>query len=243
MPILCYHSIDDTWESPLAVRGSDFTRQCEWLHRNRTVVNVDQAARTMNREGRLPRGTVALTFDDGFADNYHQALPVLRQYRIPATVFVVAETIRHGQDVDWVNDPPSTGLRVLDRDQIREMDESGITIGSHSLHHRTLTELSPDECLDDLRTSREILEDTLGRPVVHLAYPRGKHDEMVRTAAARAGYTWSFTLPQGPEEVTNQALPRVGIFRDNGPMRFRAKLSERYLAARTSSLYRRLTRR
>lgn len=243
MPILCYHSIDDTWESPLAVRGSDFARQCAWLQRNRTVVDVDTAARMMDRKGRLPRGTVALTFDDGIADNYDQALPVLRQYRLPAMIFVVAETVRRGQEVDWVNDPPTTGLRVLDRDQILEMAESRVAVGSHSLHHRTLTDLSPDECLDDLRTSREILEDLLGRPVVHLAYPRGAYDEMVRTAAARAGYTWSFTLPQGPEEVTDQSLPRVGIFRDNGPVRFRAKLSEQYLATRTSPLYQRLARR
>jgi peptidoglycan/xylan/chitin deacetylase (PgdA/CDA1 family) len=243
VPILCYHSVDDTWESPLAVRGSDFAHQCAWLRRHRTVVDVNEAARIIDSKGRLPRRTVALTFDDGFADNYDRALPVLQKYRIPAMVFVVAETIRHGQDVDWVNDPPSTGLRVLDRDQILEMADSGIAIGSHSLHHRTLTDLSPDECLDDLRTSREILEDLLGRSVDHLAYPRGSHDAMVRAVAARAGYSWSFSLPQGPEEVTNHALPRVGIFRDNGRMRFRAKLSERYLTARTSPLYRRLTRR
>jgi peptidoglycan/xylan/chitin deacetylase (PgdA/CDA1 family) len=243
VPILCYHSIDDTWESPLAVRGSDFTRQCAWLRRHRTIVDVSEAARVMDRNGRLPRGTVALTFDDGFADTYDRALPVLQQYQIPAMVFVVAETIRCGQNADWVNDPPSTGLRVLDRDQILEMADSGIAIGSHSLHHRTLTDLSPDECLDDLRTSREILEDVLGGPVDHLAYPRGIHDAMVRTAAARAGYSWSFSLPRGPEEVTNHSLPRVGIFRDNGPMRFRAKLSERYLTARTSPPYQRLTHR
>ena len=243
MPILCYHSIDDTWESPLAVRNSDFARQCAWLQKNRAVVDVDTAARLMDRNGRMPRGTVALTFDDGFADNYDQALPVLQQYSFPAMVFVVAETVRRGQDVDWVNDPPSTGLRVLDRDQVVEMADAGVAIGSHSLHHLTLTDLSPDECLDDLRTSREILEDLLGQPVHHLAYPRGAHDAMVRTAAARAGYAWSFSLPQGPEEVTNQAVPRVGIFRNNGPGRFRAKLSERYLAARTSPVYQRLARR
>lgn len=240
MPILCYHSISDTWDSPLAVKRNDFADQCEWLSRNRHMVDVDTAAQLMNRGGRLPRKTVAVTLDDGFADNYDDGLPVLKRFRIPAMIFIVAETVRHGQPVDWVDDPPAIGLRTLARDQICELADAGIAIGSHSLHHRSLTELSPQECLADLRTSREILEDLLGKPVLHLAYPRGLHDGAVRSAAAKAGYRWSFSLPKAVEPITRQAVPRVGIFRDNSRRRFRAKLSEWYLPARTSPLYKRI---
>lgn len=240
MPILCYHSIDDNWESPLALRSDDFIQQCEWLSRNRTLVDLETAAGVMNRAGRMPRRTVAVTLDDGFADNYEIALPVLQRYGIPATVFVVAETIRHGQEVDWVDDAPATGLRTLDREQILEMAAAGISIGSHSLRHRVLTELSAEECVEDLRESREILEDLLGKPVPHLAYPRGRHDAKVRAASAEAGYKWSFSLPQSIEPITPHALPRVGVFRENDLTRFRMKLSEWYLPARTSAFYRRL---
>ena len=68
----------------------------------------------------------------------------------------------------------------------------------------------------DLRRSREFLEDLLNGPVPFLAYPRGLHDEGVRRAARRAGYSHGFALPEGPERVDEYAVPRVGIHRGNG---------------------------
>lgn len=236
MTILCYHSVEPAWEHPLAVRPEEFEQHCSWLAKNRHVLPLDDALRRVDSSGRLPRGLAALTLDDGFAALYEHALPILTRYRLPATVFLVAETLTPaGRPVDWVDGAPSSPLRTLDLDQVREMQEAGVDFQSHSWAHRDLTTLDPDGCVEDLRASRQLLEDLLGRPVPLLAYPRGRHDERVREAASRAGYSHAVALPEGPEQPGPYAVPRVGIHRGNGLAVLRVKCARDYLRVRSSA--------
>ena len=238
MTILCYHAIDPDWSSPIAVTPTDFAAHAGWLARNRRVVPLAQAVVEMDRAGRLPRGTNALTFDDGFASVHALALPLLRRLGLPATVFVVAETLAPGgREVDWVDDPPARGLRALSLDQVLEMLDHGVSFGSHSFAHRDLTTLSDAEVERDLRDSRELLEALLDRPVPFLAYPRGRNNDGSRRAAARAGYSHAFTLPERREPIDRLGVPRAGVYRGNSVRTLRVKASRRYLAVRTSPLY------
>jgi peptidoglycan/xylan/chitin deacetylase (PgdA/CDA1 family) len=238
--ILCYHAVDPDWRSPLAVTPDAFDQHCAWLAGHRRVLDLDDAAGHLDGKGRLPRGTTAITFDDGFRGLYEHALPVLQRHRLAATVFVVAETLAPGgRAVDWVDTPPADGspLETLTLDEALALRDAGIRIESHSYSHRVLTELGEEECERDLRASRDLLEDLLGGPVRHLAYPRGFHDDRVRAAAARAGFRNSYTLPEGPEAVGPQAIPRVGIYPGNDVRTLRWKLSRPYLPLRTSGVY------
>lgn len=240
MTILCYHAVDPDWTSGLSVHPDIFRQQCTRLVARRAVLPLHQAVRRLDRRGRLPRGSTALTFDDGFESLYHHALPVLAPLRLPVTVFLVAETLLPGgRDVDWVDTPPPAPqrLKTLDRDQVRDMQKAGIEFASHSLSHFDLTTLGYDACVEDLRLSREILEDLLGRRVNFLAYPRGRNDATVRSAAARAGYTHSFTLPVAVEPAGPHGIPRVGVFRGNSPRIAVAKTNSAYLSLRLGPLF------
>lgn len=239
MTILCYHAVQPGWRSPLAVSPESFEEQMQWLARHRTVLPLEEAMKLVDRRFRLPRGTTAITFDDGFAPLFDFAFPILRRLGLPSTVFVVAETLAPGgRAVDWVDTPPAEStLSTLSLDQLLEMQDAGMTTGSHSFAHRVLTRLPPEECLDDLRRSRVLLEELLGRRVPFLAYPRGFHDEGVRAAAAEAGYRNAFTLPESPEEIGPHAVPRVGIYPGNGLRSLRAKHLRPYLTVRTSRVY------
>jgi peptidoglycan/xylan/chitin deacetylase (PgdA/CDA1 family) len=231
--ILCYHSIDPDWESPLAVTPEAFAEHCAWLARSRRMLDLDTAVVQMDAFGRLPRRTGAVTFDDGLAPVFDLALPVLEKHGIPATVFLVAGTLTEtGHPVDWVDDPPAEPLRTLTKDQVLEMRAAGVRFGSHSQAHRDLTALGEEECERDLRESRGVLEELLGGPVRHLAYPGGRHDDRVRRAAARAGFTHGFTLPESREPVGPLAIPRVGVYRGNGLLTLRAKASREYTRLR-----------
>jgi len=238
MPVLCYHSVDPDWRSPLALSPDLFTRQCAWLGEHRRAVSLAEVVDRMNGSARLPGGLTALTFDDGFAAVYTHALPVLQAHGLTATVFLVAATLGSTrQAIDWVDDPPPHPLKTLSRSQVLEMAAAGITFGSHSFAHRDLTALRDEECETDLRASRELLEELLGHPVRWLAYPRGRHNERVRQTAARAGFTHGFALPDGPEPIGPHAVPRVGIWPKDGISALRAKTSDWYLAVRTSRAY------
>ncbi|MGH2795704.1 MAG: polysaccharide deacetylase family protein [Actinomycetota bacterium] len=238
MSILCYHSVDPAWRSPLAVTPAEFARQCEWLARRRRVVDLEHAVTMLNRRFTLPSGTTAITFDDGFAGLMAHAAPVLGRHRFPATVFIVAATLEGGRaPVDWVIGEQPPHPQTLTLAQVLEMQEAGIAFGSHSSNHRDLTKLSEAECESELRSSKQALTDLLGRPCRFLAYPSGFHDERVRRIAERVGYEAAFTLPERREATGRFAIPRVGVYPGNGPMTMRVKDTRWYLNARTSRLY------
>ncbi|RFU21278.1 polysaccharide deacetylase family protein [Geodermatophilus marinus] len=235
MTIFCYHSVEPLWESPMAVEPGAFAQQAGWLRRTRRVLPLRDALPRLDTSGRLPRGEAVLTFDDGFTSLHSHVLPVLTREALPATVFLVAQTLTPaGQPVDWVDDPGPEPLDTLSLDQVLEMQDAGVDFESHSWAHHDLTRLTEAECVRDLRESRELLSDLLGRAVTLLAYPRGLHDDKVRRAARTAGYTHAFTLPERAEQVDEHAIPRVGIYRGNGQVAVRVKGARSYLPLRTS---------
>lgn len=244
MTILCYHSVEPRWESPLAVEPAAFERQAAWLRASRRVLPMHEALPRLDATGRLPRGETALTFDDGFAALYEHVLPVLTREKLPATVFLVAQTLTPaGQPVDWVDTPGTEPLSTLDLDQVLEMQDAGVDFQSHSWAHHDLTRLSTVECVRDLRESRELLSELLGRQVTLLCYPRGRHNREVRRAAALAGYTHAFALPERAEQAGEYAIPRVGIYRGNSDLTVRVKATRPYARLRTSDGVARSTRR
>jgi peptidoglycan/xylan/chitin deacetylase (PgdA/CDA1 family) len=230
MTILCYHAVDPGWSAPISVHPLLFERHARWLARRRRVVPLESIV--ASGDGRRD---VALTFDDGFTSVLHHAVPVLSRYRLPATMFVVAGTlVDGGRPVDWLDRPPTTGPpETLDREQLLELREAGVRIGSHGSSHADLTGLGEDGCERDLRESREILEDVLREPVPFLAYPRGRHDARVRRLAEQAGFTHAFALPDRREAAGPYAWPRVGIYGSNGVGTLRIKTSPGYLSVRS----------
>lgn len=233
--IACYHAVDPDWhDTPLSVAPSAFATQCAWLARKRRVIDLHDAVGSLNDGGRLRHGLAAITFDDGFTSVHRHALPVLRSLGLPATVFVVADTLfGEGRAVDWVDTPPAHRLTTLTLDEVREMMDGGVSFGSHTrTHPADLRTLDEHECERELRDSREMLEEALGRPVPLLAYPRGRHDAMVRRVAQRAGYANAVSLPEGPEETGPFAIPRVGVHHGNSSAVVRLKASRPYLSMR-----------
>jgi peptidoglycan/xylan/chitin deacetylase (PgdA/CDA1 family) len=244
MTILTYHAIDPGWQGPLSVPPDLFARQLAWLQRGRPIVALDDAVAPSGVAG--PSDAIALTFDDAFTSVYEHAMPVLERMRVPATIFLIAKTLdpaAGGYEVDWVDRPPAHALRVLDRAQVKELRAAGVRFGSHSYGHQDLTTLGYEACLEDLRRSRAVLEDLLGEPVTALAYPRGRHDETVRRAAADAGFVRSFGLAV-PEPIRGaQAVPRVGVYPADMPWSLWVKTRGWYGRFRASGPYPWLRRR
>jgi peptidoglycan/xylan/chitin deacetylase (PgdA/CDA1 family) len=232
--ILCYHSVDADWESPMAMHPDDFDRQCAWLARHRRVLPLAEALTRLDSSGRLPRGAAAITIDDGFDDTHTTAWPILARHGLPSSVYLVAQTLTAtGQPVDWVDDPPAgRTLQTMSLEQVHEMQAAGVDFQSHSWAHLDLTTLSFDDCVRDLTDSRELLEDLLKRRITVLVYPRGRHNELVQQAAARAGYAAGLALPERAEKPGPFAVPRVGIHRGNTVAALRIKSRRSYLPLR-----------
>lgn len=236
--ILCYHEVDPVWRSTLSITPDVFRRHCEWLAENRTVVPLAELVDRLDQHMLPDRGVTAITFDDGFRGVHDHALPILVELGLPATVFVVTDTLtERRQPVDWIDGLSPDTRQVVNRTQIEELQRSGIDVQSHSAAHKVLPTLSDSDCLDDLKRSRETLEDALGKPVRQLAYPRGQHSDQVRRSAQDAGFESAYSLPEHKEHVGRFAVPRVGVFPGNGLATLSIKSSPEYLRFRHSGLF------
>jgi peptidoglycan/xylan/chitin deacetylase (PgdA/CDA1 family) len=141
--------------------------------------------------------TILLTFDDGFANNFHLAFPILQHYKFPATIFVMPSAL-DGKVESLRN---SWHDEYLTWDQARAMQESGlIQFGCHSATHRRLRGLSSVVLQEETEGAKRRLEDGLGRPVETFAYPYGAYgswDQAARRAVERAGFIGAFTTVAG----------------------------------------------
>ncbi|MEJ7608939.1 MAG: polysaccharide deacetylase family protein [Bryobacteraceae bacterium] len=128
-------------------------------------------------------GSIAITFDDGFANFQDQALPALERYGLPATVFVV--TGHCGGYNNWTQ--PMQGLPelpLLSWEQIRELPQPLVQFGGHTITHADLTKLPITLVENELREARKELEDRTGQNIGTFAYPFGATNVPVRQLAS-----------------------------------------------------------
>ena len=181
VPILTYHYIrenpdrNDRLGFALSVTPADFAAQMDWLARNgyQTITTAELHAYLAGTRA-LPSKPVILTFDDGYADFYTAALPVLRGHGFTAVAYIVS---------GFVGQP-----RYMTADQVRESDRSGVEIGSHTVSHPDLTTMPGSSVLFQLRESKRVLEGLVGHPVVSFCYPSGKFSRSVAAAVSAAGF-------------------------------------------------------
>ena len=175
--------------------------------------------------GRLPPGAVAVTFDDGYADNCAAAAPVLRAMDIPATFFVATDYI----GLQWIS--PLGPIPAIRREQIAQMAaEPLFAFGSHGAGHRPMSRLSPNALERELVRSAAALEELTGRTVDTIAYPFGDFDESVTAAAAACGYRAGFAVHnRRPDPLS---IPRIPVHTRDRPRRLAFKLSRLYCGVR-----------
>jgi peptidoglycan/xylan/chitin deacetylase (PgdA/CDA1 family) len=192
------------------------------------LLALGDAVRRLLADEVLPPDSLAVTLDDGFADNYEQAFPILARFRIPATIFLTVGYI--GTDRLPTLSRTDHVPRPLDWAQVREMQAHGVEFGSHTLTHPMLSRVSPEEARRELVDSRRVLEDLLGAPAVLFCYPRGDFSEPVKQAVREAGYLAACsTLPglngRRPDLF---ALRRTYVSRHDTPEEFAKRTAGAY---------------
>jgi len=215
IPVVFYHKID--YPAPDApLRGAytpppRFARQMAFLKKKGTVFYTAAELITYLREhGSFPPNGLAVTFDDGWRDNFENAFPILQRYGIKATIFLVSSCIG---EVSTKAVSDGEGARAhLTRAQILEMSNHGIEFGSHSVNHRLLHQLSLPEVKFEVEESQGQIADLLGKPCQTFAYPAGFLTEEVKGIVAQAGYLSAFSTIYGPTDALDlYALNRVEI--------------------------------
>lgn len=191
IPILMYHSISNSSNprfAQFAVPARAFAEQMAYLREHGYVpLTVTQLVRARSMGSVLSEKPVVLTFDDGFADFFTTALPILRRYGFPATLYVTTAYI--GKTSQWLRQERETTRSMLTWDQLKEICASGIECGGHTHSHPQLDTLPLPQASEEISRCKQILEEQLEREVCSFAYPYGYQTAPVRRLVQRAGYS------------------------------------------------------
>lgn len=249
----------------MAISQKAFTSFIKTLAKFKTIDTIENSLLSAPK-----KNTVALTFDDGYLDNYRTAQNILFKFGIPATFYIPWKQIEN-QEVYWwdylynrikqdpahifswiikkshlgpffsdisdddifsCSDPKSTAyltrrvVQQLNRSdyikryqflnamknecgpydgdrllmnwtEIQQLIKDGFTIGSHSLSHEPLTDISPQEAANEIKLSKKRLEKKLNNPIDGFSYPRGKYTPALAEAVASSGYRYAVTTHYG----------------------------------------------
>ena len=179
-------------------------------------VSVRELLRAVGTEG--ARGLVGLTFDDGYDNFLHAALPILERYGFSATVFAVGGAV--GAENTWDERPR---MRLLGAEGIREAARRGMEVGSHAMSHIRLSGLRAEELEKEVVESRRVLGEILDEAVEGFCYPYGSVDGAAARFVRRAGYTYACACWTRVESSIYD-LPRPPVWEIDGPLLLAVKL-------------------
>ena len=219
-PVLMYHSISaSTAPDPhrLRVHPDRLDRHLRLLRRlGLRGVGLTELLRA--QEAGTAGGLVALTFDDGYTDFLDHAAPVLARHGMRATLYVVAGQL--GGENAWDTGPR---LAVMGPDQVRAVAAAGHEVGSHTMSHARLAGAAPAALAQEVRGSRQVLQEVLQQDVVSFCYPYGAFDTAAADTVQAAGYDNAcvigdyhprdrFTVPRcyvGPTDTAAHLVARM----------------------------------
>ena len=206
VPVLNYHQVNDEKHSALTLHVDQFREQMEYIHnQGYNTITLAQLYDYLENGTELPNKPIVITFDDGYVDNYKNVLPILKEYNMKATLFMIS---------DAANTPG-----FVSTEQMHQMEAGGFDIQGHTNQHKILTKIDPTELPDALLGGKTSLEGILGEPIEYLAYPGGFNDMLVQYVTKQSGYKMAFTVQPGTVQPGDNlyALNRLAIFQGDTP--------------------------
>ncbi|MBC7225803.1 MAG: polysaccharide deacetylase family protein [Thermoflexales bacterium] len=192
IPVLLYHFIGrEKLErgghsvSRFNVTAADFEAQLLLLKQlGYHPVTVSEIAAALDGKATLPQRPIALTFDDGWREQYDIAFPILQRYGMRATFFVSTSFVGYSRFMTW--------------EELAELRDAGMEIASHGRKHVNLADADDPEAWREIARSREVLEEKLGVSAVSFAYPYGGYRKGLPAMLERAGYQVAVGLGASP---------------------------------------------
>jgi peptidoglycan/xylan/chitin deacetylase (PgdA/CDA1 family) len=206
VPILMYHHLADLpshateLEQTWTVAPKNFEAQMAWLSQRgfHTITMAQLVAHLKDRQP-LPSHPIIISFDDGWAEQYSIAFPILKRYGFIGTFFVYTNPLDRQPYLTWA--------------QLQEMALARMDIQAHSLSHPHLRALPVEAAYKEIAESKAILEKRLGKPVIAFNYPFGEYNASVIEMVRRAGFESAVTLASGYKQRADElfTLHRIRI--------------------------------
>lgn len=178
--IFYYHRVAEVDDDPhlLSVSPDNFEKQLLYLKKHFKIIELRELARNL-KDGKMVNGSAVITLDDGYVDNFINALPILQKLHIPATIFITSGKVSSNDPFYWdeKTDKKDQG-RALTENELRELAKSPlIEIGAHTMTHPHLSALPTEKQKYEIEESKKILENILGKSVTSFSYPFGQAED------------------------------------------------------------------
>ncbi len=239
--ILSYHNIAEQkgfYTIPFGV----FQEQVNYIKKHYQVVSLDEYVVHLEKT-RSSGNLAAITFDDAYTSYADLVVPFLKRLNIPSAVFVCTNYL--GKSNEW--DEPVNRFPIMGEQTLKNISANNlVTIGAHTVSHRSLASLPEDELNTELTQSKKIIESIIGKEVDYVAYPYGQLflnvNSKVFTASQKAGYRAGVTTNFNTRNsaINLFALNRLDITPDDDLEKFKAKLQPKnyyYFKQKIKNLY------
>ena len=227
VPILMYHSVDDD-SAAACVRPDRFREQMAYLKgAGYEAVDLDAVHGYMTGRATLPGKPIVITFDDGYRDNVEIAYPILKDYGMCATIYLATGHL--GYTNRWNAAEGVTQRPLLTWEEVRvAANDPLLSFQAHTRTHPRLSTLPLNQAREELALSKQVIEEQLGRPCHHFAYPYGDFNDAVRDAAEEAGFHTACSTRWGHNRPGDDlfSLYRIGMSNGDSLKDFKRILGE-----------------
>ncbi|MDD0852517.1 polysaccharide deacetylase family protein [Halobacteriovorax sp. GB3] len=213
IPILYYHSIGKSLNREgLRVDTDEFEKQIKYLVENYIVVHLDEIANLV-KSSKNAHKYAAVTFDDGYKDNFDVAYPILKKYNCPATIFIASGFVK--KEVEFTEGGEK--LIPLELNDIKSMNDDLVRFEAHTHTHISLNEITLDEVTYELERSVKEIEQMCGRKPTHFAYPNGAINKDILKRVEDVGFKSAYATFMSTEVKCEDlfCIPRVMIDMDD----------------------------
>jgi peptidoglycan/xylan/chitin deacetylase (PgdA/CDA1 family) len=200
IPVLNYHSITIDPGNRAVITPAKFEAQMNYLAMNGyKPLSLQQFIDYMdNKATGMPEKPILLTFDDGYADNYEHALPILKKLQFHATLFISPGTTEDGYFLNW--------------EQIKEMHQAGWDIQPHGMTHPHLPKLTAKDQAYEITEAKRQIDEQLDIKTHVFCYPYGERNATTLKLLKDNGFRYAFTIDQGMTTRDQQPLLLKRIF-------------------------------
>lgn len=216
--ILTYHGVEDDPTDSYSIKSDHFRYHMAYLSDHWHVIEMSEYVDRLIA-GRDPEpNSIAVTLDDGYRESCTTVAEILQLHNIPATFFLVTDILDNG--------PQNPGRDFLSWSEARAMVSAGFSFGSHTVSHRSLGTLTPEQVAQELVASCKRIEEELGVRPIGISYPYGTVRDIPQDVAAQAslaGYSYGVTSLHGLNRsgMNPFLLRRTSITAGDGPRTFR----------------------
>jgi peptidoglycan/xylan/chitin deacetylase (PgdA/CDA1 family) len=171
--ILVYHGVAEHIQKN-CISIEQFREHLNYLEKEHVIVKLSELVERI-QTGQIDRNYVVLTFDDAYLNVYEHAYPELAKRKLPAIIFIPANYIGLYNVWDYDRNPAKYPyLQVMARQELGSLDPQLIEFGSHSLSHSRMKDLARNELEKEIKASKMVLEQNLGREIRFFAFPYGQ---------------------------------------------------------------------